>query len=165
MIQNDFLIEIQLVGLTSRLKRLTDSILYSTKDFYKAVGVDIEPNWHLIFLLLKKHKELTVTEISERLQMSHPGIVKIIRNMKLKDYIGTKTDTADSRKQLLYLTNKAELALPQLEKCWEACILTMEELLEGNELFLKNLELIEEKIGQKSYKERTLNNLKKIDKF
>lgn len=162
MIQNDFLIEIQLVGLTSRLKRLTDSILYSTKDFYKAVGVDIEPNWHLVFLLLKKHKELTVTEISERLQMSHPGIVKIIRNMKLKDYIATKTDTADSRKQLLYLTHKAELALPQLEKCWEACILTMEELLEGNELFLKNLELIEEKIGNKSYKERTLNNLKKI---
>ncbi|MCV9934120.1 MarR family winged helix-turn-helix transcriptional regulator [Flavobacterium sp. LS1R47] len=162
MIQNDFLIEIQLVGLTSRLKRLTDNILYSTKDFYKAVGVDIEPNWHLIFLLLKKHRELTVTEISERLQMSHPAIVKIIRNMKLKDYIGTKTDTTDSRKQLLYLTTKAELALPQLEKCWEACILTMEELLEGNEFFLKNLELIEEKIGKKSYKERTLKNLNRL---
>jgi MarR family transcriptional repressor of emrRAB len=162
MIQNDFLIELQLVGLTSRLKRLTDNILYSTKDFYKAVGVDIEPNWHLIFLLLKKHEELTVTEISERLQMSHPAIVKIIRNMKAKGYIGTKTDTTDSRKQLLYLTEKAKLALPQLEKCWEACILTMNELLDGNELFLKNLELIEEKIGKKSYKERTLNNLKKI---
>ncbi|OUL60122.1 MULTISPECIES: MarR family winged helix-turn-helix transcriptional regulator [unclassified Flavobacterium] len=162
MIQNDFLIELQLVGLTSRLKRLTDNILYSTKDFYKAVGVDIEPNWHLIFLLLKKHEELTVTEISERLQMSHPAIVKIIRNMKAKGYIETKTDTTDSRKQLLYLTEKAKLALPQLEKCWEACILTMNELLDGNELFLKNLELIEEKIGKKSYKERTLNNLKKI---
>lgn len=162
MIQNDFLIELQLVGLTSRLKRLTDNILYSTKDFYKAVGVDIEPNWHLIFLLLKKHEELTVTEISERLQMSHPAIVKIIRNMKAKGYIETKTDTTDSRKQLLYLTEKAKLALPQLEKCWEACILTMNELLDGNELFLKNLELIEEKIENKSYKERTLNNLKKI---
>jgi MarR family transcriptional repressor of emrRAB len=164
MIQNDFLIELQLVGLTSRLKRLTDNILYSTKDFYKAVGVDIEPNWHLIFLLLKKHEELTVTEISERLQMSHPAIVKIVRNMKAKEYVETKTDTSDSRKQLLYLTDKAKLALPQLEKCWEACILTMNELLEGNELFLKNLELIEEKIGKKSYKERTLNNLKKIEK-
>ena len=61
MIKNDFLSEIRYAGLTSRLKRLSDLLLYSTKNFYKSVEIDIEPNWHLVFLLLKA---LNITDIS-----------------------------------------------------------------------------------------------------
>lgn len=124
------------------------------------MGADIEPNWHLVFLLLKEYQSLTITDLSERLQLSHPAVVKIIRNMKQKGYIDTETDKIDSRKQILTLSDKAQKALPKFEKYWEACVQTMNELVEDNPDFLKNLEKIENKVKESSYKERTLRNLK-----
>lgn len=160
MIKSDFLSEIKYAGLTSRLKRLSDLLLYSTKDFYKSKGVDIEPNWHLIFLLLKEYNALNITELSDRLQLSHPAIIKIVNNMKQKGYLVAKTDDIDSRKQILTLSAKAHDALPLFEEYWEACIQTMREVLEDNPEFLNALGSIEQKFRESSYKERTLKNLK-----
>lgn len=157
----DFLIEIELAGLTSRLKRLSDNILYSTKEFYKEVETDIQPNWHLIFLLLKEHKVLNITEVSEKLQLSHPAVIKIIKKMKEKEYVLTETDNLDSRKQVISLSDKAHRSLPQFEKYWNACLQTMNELVEDNPGFLNALENMERKVKEKSYKDRTLKNLKK----
>lgn len=156
----DFLTEIKFAGITSRLKRLSDDILYSTREYYKTVGLDIEPNWHLIFLLLEKSGSLTITEISKELRMSHPACVKIINKMKKKNYVTTKTDDKDLRRQLLTLSDKSKEQLPTFHKHWDACIKTMKELLEQSTNFDDDLRQIEIRIGEKSYKERTLNNLK-----
>lgn len=156
----DFLTEIKFAGITSRLKRLSDDILYSTREYYKTVGLDIEPNWHLIFLLLEKSGSLTITEISKELRMSHPACVKIINKMKKKNYVTTKTDDNDLRRQLLTLSDKSKEQLPTFHKHWDACIKTMKELLEQSTNFDDDLRQIEIRIGEKSYKERTLNNLK-----
>ena len=155
----DFLLELEHAGLTSRLKRLSDTLLYSTKDFYKAVGADIEPNWHLVFLLLKKHQALSLTDISDQLQFSHPAVIKIINNMKMKGYVETKTDIIDSRKQIITLSERAIEVLPRLETYWAACILTMQELLEDAPEFLSALGKVEEKMRKSSYKDRSLKNL------
>ncbi|RXM39115.1 MarR family transcriptional regulator [Chryseobacterium sp. CH21] len=161
MVEDDFLSQIDLAGLTSRLKRLSDTILYSTKDFYKSVGADIEPNWHLMFLLLKNNPDFTITEISEKLKMSHPAVIKIIQKMKERGYLITITDKIDSRKQIVKLTEKSFESLPQFEKFWSACTMTMQELVADTPDFLRNLDSIEEKVRESSYKERTLKNLKK----
>lgn len=155
----DFLLELGHAGLSSRLKRLSDALLYSTKDFYKAVDADIEPNWHLVFLLLKKYDALSLTDISDRLQLSHPAIIKIVKNMKANGYVDAQTDRVDSRKQIITLTKKAHDALPTLEAYWAACITTMTELLEDTPEFMAALGKVEEKVRQSSYKDRTLKNL------
>ena len=74
---NDFLKELGYLGLIARLKRLSDSMLYSIRDLYKLEDIDIEPNWHLVFLILKKHKTRTMTEIAESFHLSQAAIVKI----------------------------------------------------------------------------------------
>lgn len=156
--ENDFLMEIGVSGLTSRLKRLSDSLLYSTRDFYNSEGLEIEPNWHMIFLLFQKNDTLTITEISEALQLSHPGIVKLINKMKKKGYITSITDAEDSRKQQLQLSEKALKELPKLETYWKAGIQTIDELLEDNPEFMALLEKLEQKVAESNFKERTLNN-------
>lgn len=161
MSKNDFLIQIQVAGLTSRLKRLNDSILYSTKEFYKEIGTDIEPNWYLIFILLQDHKELSIMEIAEKVQLSHPAVIKIIQKMKDKDYVLTHTDPLDSRKQVVRLSDKAYQCIPEFEKYWNACIATMQELVEANPHFVASLTSIEKMIQEKSYKQRTQENFKK----
>ena len=60
---NDFLTEMEYIGITSRLKLLNDSIRYITKQLYKSKGVDIEPNWNLSFNLFHKNEAMTITEI------------------------------------------------------------------------------------------------------
>ena len=157
--EQDFLTEIGPAGLHSRIKRLSDNLLYSTRDFYKAVGADIEPNWHLVFLLLQKHQTLTITEIAERLQLSHPAVVKIIRNMRQKGYVQAETDLTDSRKQSLTLTEKAKSTFEEFEKYWDAGVLTTLQMLEDNPSFLEALTKLEKQISRKSYKDRTLENL------
>jgi len=95
---NDFLTEIEFIGLTTRLKRLSDALLYSTKELYKTEGLEIEPNRNLIFILLQENEALTITEISEKLQFSHPAVVKIINKMKRHGLVRTKTDKEDKSK-------------------------------------------------------------------
>lgn len=154
----DFLQQIVFAGLNSRIKRLSDDLLYSTRDYYKSVGLDIEPNWHLIFLLMEEHESLTITEISQELRMSHPACVKIVKKMKKRGYIDTRTDQNDSRKQLLELTDKAKNKLPVFHKHWDAGIKTTEELIEKSPHFMQELTEIENLLADKNYMERTLKH-------
>lgn len=154
----DFLREIGFAGLNSRIKRLSDELLYSTRDYYKNAGLDIEPNWHLIFLLLEKHSSLTITEISQELKMSHPACVKIINQMKKKGYIDTMPDVRDSRKQLLELSEKSKPQLPTFHKHWDACIKTTEELIANSPNFMQELAELEDLVTMENYKERTIKN-------
>lgn len=159
MDNKDFLKELELMALISRIKRLGDDLQYSTKDFYKILQVDIEPNWSIIFLLLKKYDTLTITEISEYLRQSHPAVIKVIHKMKASGYINSVTDEKDSRKQILSLSDKAIKAFPEFENYWNACEETMKEITADCPHFLQDLGKIEQKVQESSYKERTLKNL------
>lgn len=151
----DFLTEIEYAGMFSRIKRLSDELIYSTRDYYKTAGLDIEPNWHLIFLLLERKGGLSITEISENLKLSHPACIKIITKMKDKDFLISKRDKSDSRKQILELSAKALKGLPHFKKHWEACIKTTKDLIDECPEFLQNIEKIEYALSKENYKSRT----------
>lgn len=155
----DFLIELEIEGLSSRIKRLSDALLYSTRDLYKSEGLDIEPNWNLIFRLFQHQNEITITEISERLQFSHPAVVKIVNKMKEKGYVVTSSDSLDKRKQNIMLTTKAKETLKIIEPYWNIGTQVIQDLIENSPNFLKEITEIENKIKEKSYKERALEKL------
>jgi DNA-binding MarR family transcriptional regulator len=117
--KKDFLQSLEYLAFTARIKRLSDNLMYDAKSVYKDSPLDIEPNWHLIFLLLKEEEALGVTEIAKKLGFSHPGIIKITKRMKEKGYLQSVTHKTDNRKQLLSLTDKSKEMLPELEKRWK----------------------------------------------
>lgn len=45
----DFLVGLEYLGVTARIKRLSDTFFYSIKELYKQLGITIEPSWHLVF--------------------------------------------------------------------------------------------------------------------
>lgn len=155
----DFLSAITHEGLAGRLKRLSDELLYSTRDYYKSIGLDIEPNWHLVFLLLERREKATVSEISQELKMSHPGIVKIANGMKKKGYLLSEADESDSRKHLLSLSDHAKAKLPEFRRHWDAGIKTMQQLVEHSPHFLEELRQLEIKFAEADYRQRTTKNL------
>ena len=145
--------------LTARLKRISDNLLYGAKDLYKTLNLEIEPNWHLIFLLFKEKQILTITEIAEKLKISQPGAIKIVNKMKAKNYLKTEKDKKDSRFQLLKLTTKAKKEIPKLDIIWFASEKTIIDILDNNSTIFEQLDRIENAISELNYKERTLIHL------
>lgn len=158
----DYLKQIGLAGLNSRIKRLSDDLLYSTRKYYKQQGLDIEPNWHLVFLLLEERNSITISDLSQELRMSHPACVKIINKMKKLGYLKTQVDQEDSRKQLLFLSEKSLKQMNEFHKHWEAGIKTTEEMIRNSPNFLKDLSEIEKLIEKSDYLTRTTNNYNKL---
>ncbi len=157
--KEDYLKELGHLGLIARLKRLSDSMLYSIRDLYKLKDFDIEPNWHLVFLILKKHERRTMTQISDSLGLSQPAVVKIINKMKKKGYVEAAGDARDNRKKQLQLSRKAIEELPAFEEVWKAGQATIEGLLKDNETFTSQLENLEDLIEYRNFRDRVLDKL------
>lgn len=157
--ENDFLKELEYLGITARLKRMSDSLSYSIRDLYKSEDVDIEPSWHLVFLLLKRHKTRTMTEISEALHISQPAIVKMINKMKKRGYLDVINDSQDNRKKQLHLSKKALNELPKFERIWDAGQQSIKDILATNNEFIGALEKFEKEIERNNFKDRALTYL------
>ncbi|WBL26965.1 MarR family winged helix-turn-helix transcriptional regulator [Zunongwangia sp. HGR-M22] len=160
---DDFLVEMGYAGLTGRLKRLSDSFLYSTRQFYRDNGLEIEPNWHMIFLLLEKHERLTVMEIAEKLHLSHPAIVQLVDKMKKKGYINSVKDPKDKRKHLLRLSKKARLKLPEMQRHWDAGDKAVKEIMNHSKAIFDHLAILEKNIEQADFNERSKKYLNKTE--
>lgn len=156
---NDFLKDLGFLGITARLKRLSDVFSNNIKELYKEKKIDIEPSWHLVFLILKNKKQCSMTEIANALHLSQPAITKMINRMTKKGYIIVLRNENDHRQKLLQLSGKAQSNLPKFEKIWDAGQKTIGEILKSNQQFLENLENFEMKINNKSFKDRVLGHL------
>ncbi|MFK8039430.1 MAG: MarR family winged helix-turn-helix transcriptional regulator [Crocinitomicaceae bacterium] len=150
--KKEFLQSLEFIGFTARIKRLSDTLIYDAKEIYNNSKLDIEPNWHIIFLLLKDQKELTVTEIAKKLRFSHPGIIKITNKMKEKGYLDSRPDLTDSRKTLLCLSEKSINQFPKFEKKWNSIQAVVEEIVDQE--FLDKLSQVENRIANGSISER-----------
>ncbi|RED96604.1 MarR family winged helix-turn-helix transcriptional regulator [Marinoscillum furvescens] len=156
----DFALELGCLGFTMRLKRLADALIQDGKRMYKELGVDIEPNWYVIFRLLKREGEMSVTEISERIGMAHPSVIALTNKMMKAGYLSSNQCTDDSRRRLLNLSDKALEALPQLEEIWNAGERGVINALEGTNT-MEILSLIEQRFSEKGFRERTIEELNK----
>ncbi len=155
----DFIAELGQLALAARLKRLSDQMIHNGRNLYRYKGMDIEPNWYLVFKLLNRHGKLSVTDISKCLRMSHPSIIAMINKMKEKGYLQTKKDEQDSRRQTIQLTTGANDLLPTFEKVWNANERAIGKLLEPNPDFLSQLENLEKQLVEKDLMTRTLDEI------
>ncbi len=157
--QYDFVNELGYLGLSVRLKRLSEAMVHSGRQMYKSLGLDIEPNWFLIFKLLKKYDQLSVTEMAAKLHFSHPSVITLVGKMEKANYLDSSVDQSDSRKKHFRLSQKAHDQLPRFEEIWEAGIKGVSNLFSEDSNFMDQLELLEIQYSQKDFKERTLNEL------
>lgn len=159
MENNDFVKELGYLGFTMRLKRISDAMMHEGRRLYSEMDVDIEPNWYVIFKLLKSRGPMSVTEIADSIMMAHPSVITIVNKMMEADYLISEKDKNDSRKRVLDLSERAIKKLPEYEKIWKGGEQGVEKALKG----LNALELIsaiEDKFFTKGFKERTLEQLK-----
>ncbi len=154
----DFLAALGYLTFNVRLKRINDKMVQSGRRMYQALKMDIEPNWFLIFKMLQNYGSLSIMEIAEKLKFSHPSVITIVDKMTKKGYVRSVPMEADNRKRLLSLTPKARQKLPEYEKVWNAGIKGVEKMLEGTDI-LAMLDIIEERLDQQGFMERTFQEL------
>ncbi|MEQ9467519.1 MAG: MarR family transcriptional regulator [Ekhidna sp.] len=155
----DFVNETGYLGLAVRLKRLSEAMVHSGRQMYKELGEDIEPNWFLIFKLLKKYEQLSVTEMASKLHFSHPSVITLVGKMEKAGYLHSSVDKSDSRKKHFRLSEKAHENLPRFEKIWSAGAEGTKKLFPEGSNFMDLLELLEVQYSKQSFKDRTLNEL------
>lgn len=153
--EQDFVRELGYLGFTMRLKRINDALLQEGRKLYQSLNVDIEPNWYVVFTVLKKYESLSVTEIADKIMLAHPSVITIINKMMKAGYLNSAPCKDDSRRRVLELSEKAKQMLPTYEKIWAAGDKAIEDALsEMNGL--EFLTFMEDKFMQSGFKERTL---------
>ncbi len=155
----DFVRNLGCLGFTVRLKRLSDAMIHDGRKLYKELDLDIEPNWYLVFRLLKKHETLTVMEIADKIKMAHPSVIAIVNKMFKAGYITSETSKNDNRKREISLTDKAHKMLPEFEKVWEAGEKGVIRAIENTNT-MEMISFLEKVFFEKGFKERTLEELK-----
>ncbi|WP_196889325.1 MarR family winged helix-turn-helix transcriptional regulator [Aureivirga sp. CE67] len=150
--EKDYIKSQGLIGVTARVRRLNDRLMSTGRNVYKALNLDIEPNWHLILLLLEQNKKMAVTEISSTLKFSHPAVIKILKKMQEKDFLIGEKDPKDQRKQLFSLSEKAISLLPEYKEKWKLIEEIQKEYFVSE--FLKALEKLESKLEETPIEEK-----------
>ena len=157
----DFIKDLGYKALDTRFKRISDRMGHDIRKVYKKFDIDIEPNWYLVFMILKAHQKLSIAEIAEKLNYAHPSVVVIIQKMKAKGYVITESDRIDKRKQLISLTEKSMVLLPKLEKLWHSCENSILALLNEDLSILAHLDTIDNALKTTSFYERSTNEYSK----
>lgn len=96
--------ELEELALATRLKRLSERLSQDISRIYKESGLDFEARWFLILELLVRQKQLSVTEISEALQLTHPAVVQFVDQLMAQGLIKTSADSRDKRRRLISLS-------------------------------------------------------------
>lgn len=158
--KNDYLKSLEYLGFATRLKRISDKLMHDGRRLYGELDMDIEPNWYLIFNLLEDKKELSVTDIADILQFSHPSVITITRKMEKSGYLVSQKSAADSRRRVLRLSDKAHRDRKKFEPIWEAATQGITEALAGLDA-LHFMDLLEERLASKDFKQRAVESLNK----
>ena len=117
--------------LGSRLRRLSEAFLSEINRAYQSEGIDFDASWFPVFYLLSKNGSLSIKELSDQTEVSHPAASQLITNLKNKKLVATTTCTDDGRRQLVQLTEKGQQLLRQVLPVWDAVTLAMQQLAAG----------------------------------
>jgi len=107
------------LAIGSRLKRLSDYIMREGKEIYKTYNIDFEPRWFPTFYLLSKESPLGVMEIAERLNITHPAVSQILKEMENRGLVSSVKDKMDKRKRLLSLSGDGKELVVRMEPVWK----------------------------------------------
>ncbi len=143
------------VAIASRLRALNDVLVRDAVRIYEEQEVDFEPRWFPLVMLLKEKGPLSVMEIAEQLNMTHPAVNQTCNILEKKGHIRSLKDKKDKRKRIIHLNDQCIQLTEQLEPLWKHFESAVTDLFyETQADFLDILSEMEEALDRKSMYER-----------
>jgi DNA-binding MarR family transcriptional regulator len=115
--------------LGSRLRRLSESFLSEINRTYQTAGIEFDASWFPVFYLLSKNDSLSIKELSDQMEVSHPAASQLITNLKNKNLVTSATCADDGRRQLVQLTPQGRKLLKKILPVWDAIQTAMNNLV------------------------------------
>lgn len=157
----DYITELGSRALGSRLKKITESLNRDVLQIYKQHAIDFEPRWFTFFQLISEKGEMSVMDVANQLNQSHPAVNQVANALENKGLIISNKKDHDGRKRYLKLSNKGNRLLKKLKPLWlEIDNATKEFIQETNPQFLDQLLEMEQALKQKSMFERIQSQIK-----
>ena len=119
--------------LGSRLRRLSENFLAEINRAYQNEGIDFDASWFPVFYLLSKNNSLSIKELSDQTEVSHPAASQLITNLKNRGLVTSITAADDGRRQLVQLTDSGRELLARILPMWDAVLSAMNELVAADE--------------------------------
>ena len=98
-------------------KRINGKIHKALTNSLKNYSLDITPVQSRIILFIEEKKEVTATDILDNFNsINKSTLSEILNNLEKNNYISRKEAKDDSRKKIIYLTDKAREVINVLKK-------------------------------------------------
>jgi DNA-binding MarR family transcriptional regulator len=150
--------------LGSRLRRISESFLAEITRAYQQAGIEFDASWFPVFYLLSQNKSLSIKELSEQTEVSHPAASQLITNLKQRGLVKSTTSKTDARKQQIAFTDKGRALLEQVLPVWDAILLSMTEISEsqpGCDALLPAVTAFEQALQSHNLSDHISQNLQK----
>ncbi|MBB5397893.1 MarR family winged helix-turn-helix transcriptional regulator [Mucilaginibacter sp. AK015] len=128
--------------LGSRLRRMSETFLGEINRIYQNESIEFDASWFPVFYLLSKNDSLSIKELSEQTEVSHPAASQLITNLKNRKLVETTVCADDGRRQLVQFTDNGRSLLKQILPVWDAISNSMSELAESDPAIQKMLPAI-----------------------
>ena len=152
------------LGLGSRLKRLSDAYMSEVKQLYAQRGWEFEPRFFPLFSLIFQNGEATVTDAAQELNLTHPHISQLAKDMMKARLLVSKKHPKDSRSRVLALTEKGKALAQEIQPLWADIQKGVDEVIqESDPAFLESLEKMELALKRRSFADR-VNSMKRQKK-
>jgi DNA-binding MarR family transcriptional regulator/GNAT superfamily N-acetyltransferase len=149
------------LALGSRLKRLSDSFMKDGKRIYKNLYIDFEPSLMPVFKTIYEEKEVSIGEITKRLDISQPAVTQFVNNLIKRKLLKVIPDKKDRRKKKVALTKKGFTTIEKLQPVWIIFENQLKDITTNEHTnFLEHIRLIEKKQREYSIYNRVMDNLK-----
>jgi len=149
--------------LGSRLKRLSDYLFAQVQEIYGYCEIPISSTYFPILRLLQVEGALSVTEMADRLHLSHPAVSKQISKMLRESLLEKIQDPHDQRRTMLTLSPMGKQAMEKVEPI----LLEMQQVLErmlsfSSDDFMTALVNLEQQVLMDSVASKVLDRLSAI---
>ncbi len=151
----DFVRELGLLALGSRLRRLSDRFMTAVQEIYRVEQVDFEPRWFPCLRLLADEGPKTVGEAAHALGVSHASVSQCAKAMQKRGLLVFGRDARDDRRRVLSLSDDGRNLVDRLCPLWEDLQDAVREIAnEGGVDILTALDGVEHALDHKGLEER-----------
>jgi DNA-binding MarR family transcriptional regulator len=144
-----------ILGIATRLQRLSDQIRKEGFLVFKENGVDFEPKWFPIVYTLHLRPGLSVVELATEIGYAHPSTITLLKELEAARLITSKKHKTDERKRLLQLSKKGVILIDQMKPVWDILINVVAEIIDTENNLMKAIVEVENKLKEKSFFERS----------
>ena len=154
--------EAGLLILGTRFKRMSDRFLSEISKIYSKQHIRFETAWFPVLFLLDRKGSMSLTEISNELEVSHSAVSQMINQLQIKRIVDIQPDNSDARIKRIFLTVKGKKLIEQVHPVWNALGKSLHRILPQSMdqgAFLDLLSYIEKQLNDSLLSETTLTYL------